>query len=115
MEFKGNKGEWSELYTTLKLLADGKIYAADENMEKLEKLVFPILQILRVEKDRSLNYLINGSIKIQDGKTSEIICEIDRSEFLNASALLFENISKLSGRSISVNRFTKKRDLLTFL
>ena len=25
----GNKGEWSEIYVLLRLLADGKIYAAD--------------------------------------------------------------------------------------
>ena len=27
---KGNKGEWSELYVLLRLLAYGKIYAADD-------------------------------------------------------------------------------------
>ena len=26
---KGNKGEWSEVYVLLRLLADGKIYATD--------------------------------------------------------------------------------------
>ena len=30
---KGNKGEWSEIYVFLKLLADGKLYSADENLE----------------------------------------------------------------------------------
>ena len=30
----GNKGEWSELYAFLKLLADGRVYAADEKVEK---------------------------------------------------------------------------------
>ncbi|RTK92254.1 MAG: HpaII family restriction endonuclease [Rickettsiales bacterium] len=27
-----NKGEWSEFYTFLRLLADGKLYAADANL-----------------------------------------------------------------------------------
>ena len=28
----GNKGEWSEIYIFLKLLDDGKVYAADKDM-----------------------------------------------------------------------------------
>ena len=36
----GNKGEWSELYTFLKLLSQGRVYAANEkqicpNMKKI--------------------------------------------------------------------------------
>ena len=38
MELKGNKGEWSEIYIFFKLLSDGKIYAADKNMEKIFRL-----------------------------------------------------------------------------
>jgi len=30
----GNKGEWSEAYVFLKLLGDGKLYAADQNLKK---------------------------------------------------------------------------------
>ena len=28
----GNKGEWSEIYVLFKLLAEGKLYAADEHL-----------------------------------------------------------------------------------
>ena len=34
----GNKGEWSEIYVLLRLLADGKIYAADSELNKLEDI-----------------------------------------------------------------------------
>ena len=34
--FKGNKGEWSEIYTLLKLLGEEKLHAADENLEKID-------------------------------------------------------------------------------
>lgn len=37
---KGNKGEWSELYVFFQLLADGKLYAADENMNKKKEPAF---------------------------------------------------------------------------
>ena len=45
----GNKGEWSEVYVLLRLLADGKIYAADSELNKLEDIYFPIIKIIREE------------------------------------------------------------------
>ena len=45
----GNKGEWSEVYVLLKLLADGKLYAADENLNKKEAIYFEIIKIFRKE------------------------------------------------------------------
>lgn len=45
----GNKGEWSELYVFLRLLADGKLHAADAELRKLEQVYFPILSIFRQE------------------------------------------------------------------
>ena len=32
----GNKGEWSEIYTLFKLLADGRVHAGDEELNKLQ-------------------------------------------------------------------------------
>ena len=46
---KGNKGEWSEVYVLLRLLADGKIYAADSELNKIEDVYFPIIKIIREE------------------------------------------------------------------
>ena len=31
MALTGNKGEWSEIYTLLKLLGEGKVYAGDQH------------------------------------------------------------------------------------
>ena len=45
----GNKGEWQEIYVVLRLLADGKIYAADSELNKLEDVYFPIINIIRKE------------------------------------------------------------------
>ena len=52
MGLTGNKGEWSEIYVLLRLLADGRIYAADENLQRLENVYFPILKIIREEKKK---------------------------------------------------------------
>ncbi|WP_423740652.1 HpaII family restriction endonuclease, partial [Enterococcus cecorum] len=37
---KFNKGEWSELYVFFSALAEGKIYAADENLQKIENTFY---------------------------------------------------------------------------
>jgi type II restriction enzyme len=43
MALTGNKGEWSEIYTLLKLLGDGKVYAGDQNLNKIQDLFYPII------------------------------------------------------------------------
>lgn len=62
---KGNKGEWSEIYVLLRLLADGKIYAADSDLNKLEDIYFPIIKIIREEiKDEVKEYHTGQLINI---------------------------------------------------
>lgn len=64
----GNKGEWSEIYALFKLLADGQIYAGDASLNKLEDLFYPIIKIIRQEKDGSYIYELKGDlIFITDG------------------------------------------------
>jgi hypothetical protein len=114
-DLKGNRGEWSELYATLTLLAVGEIYAADENMEKIENMVFPVLKILREEKDNSRHYSINGNIKIIDPINNILLAEIEKSSFISAAKIVFDNISRLSGRSIHIQSFEQKESLIEFL
>lgn len=40
----GNKGEWSEIYVLFKLLSDGRLYAADSDLNKLEKKFLEIVR-----------------------------------------------------------------------
>lgn len=54
---KGNKGEWSELYTFFKLLSEGKLFSADEHLERTESFV-QILSIYRNEAGRNLDFNI---------------------------------------------------------
>lgn len=46
-DFRGNKGEWSEVYIFLKLLNDGKLFIADRNMNALKNVFLNIVKILR--------------------------------------------------------------------
>lgn len=49
MAITGNKGEWSEIYAFLRLLADGKLFAADEQLNRIQEVFFPIIKIIRQE------------------------------------------------------------------
>jgi len=49
MALTGNKGEWSEIYVFLRLLADGKIFAADDRINRIDDMFFPIIKIIREE------------------------------------------------------------------
>ena len=46
MALKGNKGEWSEIYTLFRLLGEGKVHAGDANLNKLATF-YPIIKIIR--------------------------------------------------------------------
>lgn len=45
----GNKGEWSEIYTLLRLLADGYLHLGDAELRPIDGLILPILCVLRDE------------------------------------------------------------------
>jgi len=51
-----NRGEWTEAYVFIKLLADGRIYGADSNFNKNENLFLDILRILRYESAGILEF-----------------------------------------------------------
>lgn len=63
----GNKGEWSEFYAFLKILADKVLHSADENLILIPSSFIKILQVIREEK-KSIVYEIdrtNDKIVIQ--------------------------------------------------
>ncbi len=47
-----NKGEWSEFYAFIKLMADGKVYGADEKLKILDSIFYPIVKVIRAEARR---------------------------------------------------------------
>ncbi len=62
----GNKGEWSEIYTFLKLIGEGKVYGEDQNLNKIQDLSYPIIMSLRREKKGSYNYGIKAAVKVNN-------------------------------------------------
>lgn len=98
----GNKGEWSEIYTFLKLLSEGKLYAADSNLNKIEDIYYPIIKILRSESSGSLEYHTNCKIRVIDAGSELTLLEIPVEDFKEKSITLLHNIKAAKGSSFSV-------------
>jgi hypothetical protein len=110
-----NKGEWSEVYTFIKLLAEGKLYAADSELKKLENEFYPLIKVITQEIEEKMEYVeseeIERKIKIVSVSENKTILEIPANEFLEESKHLLEEIKKSKGASFSVPRtqsFTNK-------
>ena len=93
----GNKGEWSELYAFMKLLSQGRVYAANERVEKIDSVFYPMLKIMREEqKGYSVDYIItdeNVNIEMQ----SKTIGTVSRKELDDNANKLLREITKHSG------------------
>mgnify|MGYP000844636104 CR=1 FL=1 len=89
----GNKGEWSEIYVLYKLLVDKRIYGADQNLEPIKTILFPILQIIREETGV-------GATNYQIGENNEIIIKkptgqsyvVNDTELKTKISTIFESI-----------------------
>ena len=105
-EINGNVGEWSEIYTLLKLLGEGKVYAGDQNLEKIKNLVYPIVMIIRSEKEGVFDYkVINADIVIQTSEGEELL-RLPASKFLTEAEALLKAINEkpAGARSFPVAR-----------
>lgn len=97
MPLTGNKGEWSEIYTLLKVLGEGKIYAGDQNLNKIQDLFYPIIMILRQEKEAAFNYeLQDKDVVIQTPDGRELL-RIPTSVFLAEAENLLRTIRENRG------------------
>ncbi len=97
MPLTGNKGEWSEIYTLFKLLGDGKMYAGDQYLNKIQDLFYPIIMILRQEQDKAFDYKIedkNVLIQTQEGET--LLC-VTASLFAEEAEKLLLSIKQNNG------------------
>lgn len=105
-EISGNVGEWSEIYTLLKLLGEGKVYAGDQNLEKIKNLVYPIIMIIRSEKEGVYDYkVVNADIVIQTSDGEELL-RLPASKFLSEAEALLKAINEkpAGARSFPVAR-----------
>jgi hypothetical protein len=106
----GNKGEWSEIYVFLKLLSEGRLNAADANLNALPNIYYPIIKILRIESVNKREFVVDSVIKIFDGNTQKLLLSIPIIDFIKKSQELFKNLKTSTGRSFS---FPLIEDFLT--
>ena len=96
MTLKGNKGEWSELYAFFKLLADGRLYCGDGNLNRYDDRFYPILEIFR---DDAMN---RNAYKVQTAKNNILIAgetcniEIPQEIFRKEAHKLLEYIKNMN-------------------
>lgn len=93
----GNKGEWSELYTFLRLLSQGRVHAANDKVQKIEEVYYPIVSIDREEvKGNRIDYVIyDDKVLIQeDDKT---IISVLRTDIEKTADNLLKEIARHNG------------------
>lgn len=96
MALTANKGEWSELYALFKLLGDKSLYPGQENLEKIEGIVYPIIKVLRDESGGSFEYAINQDLIIISENEEEVI-RVPVREFQEKAAHLLDEIKSNKG------------------
>jgi type II restriction enzyme len=91
----GNKGEWSEIYAFLRLLADGKLFAADAHSNRID-LHYPIVKIIRKET-------AGTSYEYRPVDSEIVICANDREmparDFCMEASRLFADITNQTNKS----------------
>ena len=102
----GNKGEWSEAYVLLRLLAQGKLHAANENLEEIENMYFPILKILREEiRNRKYEYAVDtGDRKIDIYYNGTLIQSHPQTDFSSEADYLYDKIVEGGNRTFAIEQ-----------
>lgn len=99
---RGNKGEWSEIYVFLKLLAEGRLNIADEKLAPIPDAYYPIIKILRQEFDRNRHYKVDDAILIIDGDDETELLNIPVKDFVYQSRILLKLLKEAKGRSFEI-------------
>lgn len=94
-----NKGEWTEAYVFMRLLGEGRIYGASENLTKDDSTYINILNIIRDEPDKILifeRYIDANIAYIKASKDGEEIKVVTAPELSEYAQDLYDKIKNLS-------------------
>jgi hypothetical protein len=83
----GNIGEWSEIYTLFKIIADKKLYGGTSELHKVESMIFPIIKILRDESNGTFEFSYDNDLVVVKNKNEEFRISV-KTFYQNASFLL---------------------------
>ena len=90
---RGNKGEWSEIYTLFKLLGDKILQPGDEDIMKIENVFYPIIKILRSGTNGNYEYSIQDDIVLISGNEEAVRIPI---QVFKEKAIFLLNLIKLN-------------------
>ncbi len=100
----GNKGEWSELYVLLYLLGTGRLYAANEKVQRIQDVYFPILKIMRDDSRGKVDYLINGETEVEIFINGESTGKLPSENFKKEADHLYHAIELGTNRAFPIDR-----------
>ena len=96
-----NRGEWTEAYVFLRLLGDGRIYGANDNLEKDELTYIDIINIIKDEPNQYLRFerFMNEEIaQIQAIDSDECVFKVVTApELQEKASFLFNSIKTVVG------------------
>ncbi len=107
-----NAGDWAELYVLLITLAQGKLYAADGELNLIEGQFFPIISIemqkagQTKEQQVSIKYSVNVNEQIINVSCQGADKQISMETFKKEAQNFFQIISTRKGRSFKVPEIT---------
>ena len=105
MKKGNNKGEWSEFYAFLKILAQRKLFAADKNLDIIDDKYFVFHKIIREEKDQDTKiYDLSQSenrVFITD-EGGRVLKEFDSRSLGEKTVRIFEKIKNEKLPSFSI-------------
>lgn len=96
----GNKGEWSEIYTLLKVISDKQLFAGDSNLNKIEALIFPIIKVLRDETNGTFEFSYDNDLVIVKNGEEEI--RISILEFQKQARFLLTKLKEKTSATFSI-------------
>ena len=97
---KGNKGEWSEIYTLLKIIADKNLFAGDSDLNKIENLIFPIIKVLRYESNGTYEYSYETDLVVITGEDEEF--RISIYEFRQKASFLLSKLQQSTSSTFNI-------------
>ncbi len=101
---KLNKGEWAEFYVMMKLLGEGKLYTANNLLQKNYQSYLDVLKIIRQEcEEQVLEYIIdegNSVVTVKPQDTDAVLTTIPIQDFNYYATMLFEGIKDMRGSSV---------------
>lgn len=106
MPITGNKGEWSEAYVLLKLLGIGKLYAADNNLNRIDNMFFPILNVIREETQGEIKefHIDHNDRVVKIFVNDEFFVEYPCYQFNEEAQYLYAKIVEGGNRAFAITR-----------